>query len=572
MFYFSTETIYKAFDSIKNNVENKFFGLLGIIRCIETTNIKPNYTYSFRDGDLSRWLDGQFYMSEYSGDYSDNVMYVKFSKQWYDYVASTFIKSRISVFSIIAFLYKFESFAEKPTLLTLLSRFCQDYHLDTKVIQLWFNTQETEITFTHECPTRLQMGQRIGIGAKTISLSSPYVVSSRAGELSRAPFVQTLYAGLDCIKCLLLLRDDITKFYSDTDCTCITKDLPSPSPRQQIFYGAPGTGKSYRIKEIVEHYPKENIFRTTFHPDSDYSTFVGCYKPTKVKKPVRDMAGKTALDDKKNEIFEDTITYSFVPQAFLKAYIRAWNLLDSGQPVFLIIEEINRGNCAQIFGDLFQLLDRRQDGYSEYPIKADTDLAQYLNGTDANGNDILTNHEGIADSELNLPPNLYIWGTMNTSDQSLFPIDSAFKRRWNWKYIKISDAKLNWGIQDIQDNNSWYAFIEQINKIIMQITNSADKQLGYFFCQPDMPADQDKKTTISLQRFVDKVVFYLWNDVFKDNTFGDTNLFVDDSGNAISFPDFYDNTDEVNQPTTLAFIRRVMQWGKSSAELQQDSE
>lgn len=369
-------------------------------------------------------------------------------------------------------------------------------------------------------------------------------------------------------------KDFLSKIETDKIANRVSRRLAYKSdvnhPLQQIFYGAPGTGKSYRIKEIVEHYPKENIFRTTFHPDSDYSTFVGCYKPTKVKKPVRDMAGKTALDDKKNEIFEDAITYSFVPQAFLKAYIRAWNLLDSGQLVFLIIEEINRGNCAQIFGDLFQLLDRRQDGYSVYPIKADTDLAQYLNGTDNDGNDILTNREGITDGELNLPPNLYIWGTMNTSDQSLFPIDSAFKRRWNWKYIKISDAKLNWGIQYVQDDNSWYAFIEQINKIIIQITNSADKQLGYFFCQPD--SSQDGKPAISLQRFVDKVVFYLWNDVFKDNTFGDTNLFVDDRGNAISFPDFYDNTDEVNKPTTLAFIRRVMQWGKSSAELQQDSE
>ncbi|MCI5681104.1 MAG: AAA family ATPase [Paludibacteraceae bacterium] len=369
-------------------------------------------------------------------------------------------------------------------------------------------------------------------------------------------------------------KDFLSKIETDKIANRVSRRLAYKSdvnhPLQQIFYGAPGTGKSYRIKEIVEHYPKENIFRTTFHPDSDYSTFVGCYKPTKVKKPVRDMAGKTALDDKKNEIFEDAITYSFVPQAFLKAYIRAWNLLDSGQLVFLIIEEINRGNCAQIFGDLFQLLDRRQDGYSVYPIKADTDLAQYLNGTDNDGNDILTNREGITDGELNLPPNLYIWGTMNTSDQSLFPIDSAFKRRWNWKYIKISDAKLNWGIQYVQDDNSWYAFIEQINKIIIQITNSADKQLGYFFCQPD--SSQDGKPAISLQRFVDKVVFYLWNDVFKDNTFGDTNLFMDDRGNAISFPDFYDNTDEVNKPTTLAFIRRVMQWGKSSAELQQDSE
>lgn len=172
--------------------------------------------------------------------------------------------------------------------------------------------------------------------------------------------------------------------------------------RQIIIYGAPGTGKSYHIKQQLEEkaVSKENQFRTTFHPDSDYSTFVGAYKPT--------MEG-------------DVIKYKFVPQAFLKAYVRAYQA--STETVYLIIEEINRGNCAQIFGDIFQLLDRNDKGRSEYEIDADEDIKAYLEeklGKDS---------EGIKGGKLCLPSNLYIYATMNTSDQSLFPIDSAFKRR-----------------------------------------------------------------------------------------------------------------------------------------------
>ena len=398
-------------------------------------------------------------------------------------------------------------------------------------------------------------------------------------------------------------------------------------PLQQIFYGAPGTGKSHTINEITEQQPKENVFRTTFHPDTDYASFVGCYKPTKIvsgKKQrtnlsIEDLAkelgsyysndenGKIAgiqkfcyeyypyLDgeymsvnvtkllelagvnkDYNVEINKyikfchflpkqdpNKITYSFVPQSFTKAYLRAWQTTD---PVYLVIEEINRGNCAQIFGDLFQLLDRGEDGESEYPIKADTDLAAYLAEEFSKNS-----RDGIPDNvksgeELVLPSNLYIWATMNTSDQSLFPIDSAFKRRWEWKYIKIADAKEDWKInikKKDDENYDWWEFLQKINEIIASMTSSADKQLGYFFCK----ANAENK--ITTETFVSKVVFYLWNDVFKDYGFDDTNLFKYKTKEGdkevekdLTFPDFYDENGNASENVVKQFIEHVMAWGR----------
>ena len=345
---------------------------------------------------------------------------------------------------------------------------------------------------------------------------------------------------------------------------------------QQIYYGAPGTGKSHKIKDdadVKAADEKNLVFRTTFHPDSDYSTFVGAYKPTTTKKAVRNVAGDIVKDTNKQEVYEDCITYSFIPQTFLQAYVAAWNNPDD--KVFLVIEEINRGNCAQIFGDLFQLLDRDDEGASEYPIMADKDLAKYLNGNDEEGRPVLTNKDGIKDGKLRLPKNLHIWATMNTSDQSLFPIDSAFKRRWEWKYIKIKEGrdengnKLDWKvnvkIDDAGEQLSWWAFIQKINEIIASMTSSADKQLGYFFCCA-------KDGVIDEETFVSKVIFYLWNDVFKDYGFEDASLFryketIDgkETEKDLTFPDFYDEDGEkVNTERLTDFVKKVMNWKKTS--------
>ena len=319
---------------------------------------------------------------------------------------------------------------------------------------------------------------------------------------------------------------------------------------QQIYYGAPGTGKSKAINDLTFG---ESVIRTTFHPDSDYASFVGTYKPITEEVVLRDCNGKKVIDEETGKVVkEDRIAYKFIPQAFLEAYVEAWKKLGSSKKQFLIIEEINRGNCAQIFGDLFQLLDRNEYGFSDYPIVADKDMQKYLEkefaGWEITNKDEINQLYGEANmvslimkgERLVLPSNLYIWATMNTSDQSLFPIDSAFKRRWDWKYVSISEgrdketnAKLNWYINTGNKQYDWWSFISKVNKLIGSLTNSEDKKLGYFFCKA-------KDGEIDADLFVSKVIFYLWNDVFKDYGFDDKD-FQDEEGKILSFDRFYED-------------------------------
>lgn len=278
------------------------------------------------------------------------------------------------------------------------------------------------------------------------------------------------------------------------------ENFSNEHPLQQIYYGTPGSGKSHKVKEYLESvYPDEKerevfVFRTTFHPDSDYASFVGCYKPK--------MDG-------------DNIKYEFTPQAFTEAYVKAWQ--ETEKQVHLVIEEINRGNCAQIFGDLFQLLDRK-GGVSEYPINADADLKQYLE------KELGADNEGIANGKLKLPANLNILATMNTSDQSLFPMDSAFKRRWSWECVPIDYTNAvsgNFTITIDGKPYNWHKFLKAVNEKIVSATDSEDKQMGNFFINGDVDERQ----------FVDKVMFYLWNDICKEEFHTKNNFFrnyVDD--------------------------------------------
>lgn len=359
----------------------------------------------------------------------------------------------------------------------------------------------------------------------------------------------------------------------------IPHDTCNDTCRQIIFYGAPGTGKSYKIKVQLEGVSKENIFRTTFHPDSDYSTFVGAYKPT-MEKPIDKIYAKGELISKLTEMKEGGVTYSpqkfgakywrslkqlnlsdkkdilqacgmsdnytvefdkgmavgeeylacsnesriiysFVPQAFLNAYIQAYK--KSEEKVYLIIEEINRGNCAQIFGDLFQLLDRDVNGKSEYGIKADADLKSFLE------EELGEDNPGIKDGELCLPSNLYIYATMNTSDQSLFPIDSAFKRRWDWEYEPIKYKNTNWKIVIDGTEYSWTSFQRKVNDKILSATSSEDKMLGDYFVNPSDGIITDKV-------LLNKILFYLWNDVCKD---GEGDIFKVGETEDISFSELY---------------------------------
>lgn len=322
---------------------------------------------------------------------------------------------------------------------------------------------------------------------------------------------------------------------------------------QQIYYGAPGTGKSHTINEKTEG---ESVIRTTFHPDSDYSTFVGAYKPTMGLLPICDELGQP-MKIGSTVLHKEQIIYEFVDQAFLQAYVQAWKFYaensDTAKKQYLIIEEINRGNCAQIFGDLFQLLDRNDSGFSVYPINADKDMKKQLakafkkdgvtltipNADKINalykGKDIVS--KVLSGDILVLPNNLYIWATMNTSDQSLFPIDSAFKRRWEWQYMPIGKGydengqEIKWAIEGATKKFSWWSFLEKINAQIGEATQSEDKKLGFFFCKAT-------DGVISAEKFVGKAIFYLWNDVFKNNGF-EGPIFKDVDGTELTFAKFY---------------------------------
>ena len=347
-------------------------------------------------------------------------------------------------------------------------------------------------------------------------------------------------------------------------------DLSDKKTLQQIFYGAPGTGKSHAINELTTG---KDVIRTTFHPDTDYSTFVGAYKPTTKSVPVTTVIGTEAVPVKGKdgkEMKEDKIVYEFVSQAFMQAYVEAWKkyctVQEGEEPVdeYLVIEEINRGNCAQIFGDLFQLLDRGDEGFSEYPIKADSDMKKQLKkefaGLEIKNkvsiNDLFKGKDIVAQvlegEVLLLPNNLYIRATMNTSDQSLFPIDSAFKRRWDWYYVPISNAEKNWTIEVNGAKYDWWNFLQAINDRVYDATYSEDKKLGYFFCKAD-------DGIISSSKFVSKVIFYLWNDVFKDSEF-EGSAFRDENGEKLSFDKFYsvDNGKvKVNEEKVELFLKNL---------------
>lgn len=290
----------------------------------------------------------------------------------------------------------------------------------------------------------------------------------------------------------------------------IQKSRTNKSILQKIYYGAPGTGKSHKIEAILTEIPEDQKERITFHPEYDYSCFVGGYKPSS------DASGD--------------IKYKFVPQVFTKIYIDAWK--NPYKDYYLAIEEINRGNCAEIFGDLFQLLDRN----SNYSISPSKELKDHLEKE-------LTSPEekrGIQNGKMKLPTNLHILASMNTSDQSLFPMDSAFKRRWSWEYIPINYESKN---EDNSNNESynyvvkindtqsfkWIEFIESVNFQIKSNRNlGSDKCIGNYFIKPE-----DKE--ISLEEFVNKAIFYLWIDVFKDEDESIFSLI----GNNISYENFF---------------------------------
>lgn len=284
--------------------------------------------------------------------------------------------------------------------------------------------------------------------------------------------------------------------------------LETEFERNRIVFGAPGTGKSFKLKEdsvkLLES-TSGTLERVTFHSDYTYAQFVGTYKP------VSDASGH--------------IRYKFVPGPFMRIYVDALKSgrTDVPQPHILLVEEINRARVAAVFGDVFQLLDRNEKGVSDYDIQATEDVRKYL--ADELG--------GTPDNydKLQLPNNLFIWATMNSADQGVFPMDTAFKRRWNFEYIGINDSeeKLKYedgkdyvipiGMKENRKYVKWNDLRTGINEILTDTCKvNEDKLLGPFFISKDMLENalaSDKREDSFVKAFESKVIMYLFEDVMK---------------------------------------------------------
>lgn len=497
MKYIDVNTVVDSYMGFQDCMTNKSWGYLAILKGCKKT-IQPMVPYEVSIDTVSNFLEGIFNLSQIKRQYEGGrSLYVVFSKKWEHYFNDQGRNSP-NIYDVVSWAYRRKAFPDNATKEDIINEFSNDFNISYSMIKDSFNTKPKTINFSQSLYPEstlksLLYAKGVDVSRNNIDAKKGGVVAS-PGEISRGPFVQTLYAGLDITDYVLILQSNYNSLYGVSS-TIGLKSKESIDPLQKIYFGTPGSGKSWTIKKeyemikqgedyVYDEEKTKRVIRTTFHPDTDYASFVGCYKPIKDEE-----------DEKK-------IVYEFVPQAFTDAYVAAWSDLE--HPYYLIIEEINRGNCAQIFGDLFQLLDRNKDGYSEYPIKADHDLRDYLE------EHLPNDSEGIKDGKLCLPPNLSLIASMNTSDQSLFPMDSAFKRRWSWEYVPIDYNNEKSGAFTITidgEEYNWHKFLKAVNEKIKAVTSSEDKQMGNFFI----------KNSINEKEFCDKVMFYLWSEVGKDN-------------------------------------------------------
>ena len=274
--------------------------------------------------------------------------------------------------------------------------------------------------------------------------------------------------------------------------------FPSPFEKNRIIFGAPGTGKSYHLKKEAEELcegDSERIERVTFHPDYAYSHFMGCYKPQTTP--------------------NGGVRYGFVPGPFLRVLVKALRSGMDGEvkPHLLLIEEINRARVAAVFGDAFQLLDRVDDEYSEYDIAVSEDIKAYL-----------SEELGCSPDEcerIRIPGNMFIWATMNSADQGVFPMDTAFKRRWTFEYLPIDpemppDAHIPLIHGGQEKDISWKTLRGAINDRLSAMRINEDKLIGPYFLKPSVLRCDDSKKIQDAEAFKklfkNKILMYLFED------------------------------------------------------------
>lgn len=531
MYSFTSECILNASKNLAN-IDDKVGGLICILSTIET-HLVSNKIYKINLTKLKFYLQKTFDISIQSINSNNEYWYIVLSKNWINSFFEKIIKDKIDLLSLAVFFLRRNSFDTELSEKEILDLFIDKFNLQT-VRNIWFKEQHSfQIKYTQ---TSVEINQKefyklkgIKTNSGALKFNGTTIVAS-ATELQRCAQIQTLYAGMDMNSILLLNKNDLSKSYDFVDFTNSlksdatlsaesSKNLLSTKPFEQIiFYGVPGCGKSFKIdNEKTNGATDIQKQKVVFHPDYANSDFVGQIIP-RMK--------ETGTGESKKTVIE----YSFKPGPFTTILRRA--LRDKEHQYFLLIEEINRGNAAAIFGDLFQLLDRDESGWSCSPVNND-DINFYIaskyefweeNYSDSheydaecvnhpNGTEPFSRNTGIR-----LPPNLSIYATMNTNDQNVFTLDNAFNRRFKSEYISnkenpaIPEHRKQFNLMIGETEIRWGAFRNIINEKILQtgLANAEDKQLGLFFIK-----SESGKTEISEKGFADKVLKYLWHDVFK---------------------------------------------------------
>ncbi len=302
----------------------------------------------------------------------------------------------------------------------------------------------------------------------------------------------------------------------DKDDNQFTLEPPIEGGKNLIIYGAPGTGKSYFIEDRPQMFP--NITRVVFHPEYTYFDFIGNYRPSPVYSETSEKIHYRSGED--FSFGKPLVDYSFVPGPFTKVLVDCYR--KPNELHTLVIEELNRADAAAVFGDVFQLLDREDNGSGKYAISPSAEWREYL---------VSQGLTPIFDEcgQIKLPSNMNIIATMNSADQGVNPLDTAFKRRWQYEFmsIKYDDPALNVNIPYAgRTNITWNYFIEQINKKLTDIFRmSEDRLIGTYFVNPTSLDDQNINAEVNINA-IKKVLFYLWDDVLRhenrDRLFGNS--------------------------------------------------
>lgn len=497
MYYISGQVVVNSISALRGKVENKFLGLLGILKAISTDKVMPNFTYRINDGELASWLDNQLYLANYEGTYGSSELYIKFSSQWFQYVSERFIDKTINVNSLLVFLYKYEAFDRELTCQELLLRFCEDYHLSQEVVKQWFVIDEIQLSYDTILFSKVSLKKQLCIPNNTISFDAPYSVKARAGELSRAPFLQTLYAGMDSIKCLLLLRENIDEYYSGKNVVCKAQFTANVASKYRpyitaikskpflLLAGISGTGKSRIVRELARACWDVDSPEYTAHKPKNYEM-------VQVKPNWHDSSELIGYVSRING-------EQYVVGPFLRFMVKA--ILDPNTPYFLCLDEMNLAPVEQYFAEFLSVIESRKqengkvvtDPIVDYePTEAYKNLIDQLFDDDEIRAEYLKEKGG---KRLSIPQNLIVVGTVNM-DETTF----SFSR-------KVLDRAMTIEMNEVNLAGGLTQKHETIGKL------NFDDLVGMNVEGVDVYADH--------QDVCDKAIAYLQkiNDVLEDTPF-----------------------------------------------------